>query len=134
MDMKSEAFETRRAGQSREETAPDGSRVYPLLRMTAGGMAQFELDPQRISHAVIHRSVDEIWLVTSGRGEIWRKQGGREDVAVLEPGVCVSIPAGTAFQFRNPGREVLRIVAVTMPPWPGDDEAAAVPGRWDPVP
>lgn len=133
-DMGSEAFETRHVGQLPEETAPDGSRVYPLLRMTTGGMAQFELDPQRISRAVVHRSVDEIWFVISGGGEMWRKSHGNESTVALEPGICVSIPAGTAFQFRNPGRESLRIVAVTIPPWPGDDEAVAVTGRWDATP
>lgn len=101
-------------------------------------MAQFELDPGKASRAVVHRNVDEIWLVIAGRGEIWRAQTDGEevndDIAVLEPGVCVSITAGTAFQFRNTGGEILRIVAATMPPWPGNDEAVSVPGRWAAVP
>ena len=34
-------------------------------------------------------------------------------------------------QFRNTGEEdPLEAVAVTMPPWPGADEAESVPGPW----
>jgi hypothetical protein len=39
-------------------------------------------------------------------------------VTLLEPGVSLSIPFGTQFQFRCDGSAPLDIVAVTMPPWP----------------
>ena len=42
-------------------------------------------------------------------------------------------PARTAFQFRAEGGEPLAFVAVTMPPWPGMDEAFAVEGPWTPT-
>ena len=63
-----------------------------------------------------------------GRGEMWRRQGDRESVIPLEPGVCLTIPLGTHFQFRSLGPAPLAAVAVTMPPWPGPDEARARPG------
>jgi mannose-6-phosphate isomerase-like protein (cupin superfamily) len=40
----------------------------------------------------------------------------------------VSIPVGTAFQFRASDM-ALESVAVTMPPWPGDGEAELVSGH-----
>jgi mannose-6-phosphate isomerase-like protein (cupin superfamily) len=123
-------YETTRVSQAAQERAPDGSRVRPLLSLTSGAMAQFVLDPGQVSRAVRHRSIAEIWLVLSGRGQIWRQQHAQQGVVDLEPGVCVSIPAGTAFQFRCAGSEPLCIAAVTMPPWPGDDEAVLVPGNW----
>ena len=46
------------------------------------------------------------------------------------PGVSIAIPTGAAFQFRADGDEPLRIVGVTMPPWPGDNEADFVMGKW----
>ena len=49
-------------------------------------------------------------------------------VVALEPGVCLVIPVRTAFQFRSLGPGTLAILAVTMPPWPGDDEADLVEG------
>jgi len=74
--------------------------------------------------------VEEIWYFVQGRGEMWLKTGEREEVVVVDPGVCVSIPAGTHFQFRALGMEPLAAVGVTMPPWPGPSEAYPVEGRW----
>ena len=123
-------FETMRIATAQREQAPDGSGVFPLLSMPGGGVALFELDRNQVSRAVRHRTVNEIWLVLEGRGSMWRQQDGCEEIAPLEEGVCVSIPAGTAFQFRCDGSDGLRVVAVTMPPWPGDEEAELVPGKW----
>jgi len=93
-------------------------------------MARFELAAGQTSRAVAHRTVDEIWLFVAGRGELWRRQGGREEVVPVEAGVCVTIPAGTHFQFRSLSGEALAAIGVTMPPWPGDGEATPVPGKW----
>src|SRR4051794_35682497 len=103
--------------------APDGSDVHVLLARPGGSMAGFVLPPGRVSAAVAHRSVDEIWYVLDGRGEMWRRSRSREFVVPLEAGVCLTIPVGTAFQFRATGSQPLRAVAITMPPWPGPDEA-----------
>jgi mannose-6-phosphate isomerase-like protein (cupin superfamily) len=48
----------------------------------------------------------------------------------VAPGVSLSIALGTRFQLRNDSAEPLAAVAVTMPPWPGDDEAYLVEGKW----
>ena len=123
-------FETKRLPLTPDVVAPDGSDVRVLARTERGSMAHFELAPGRASAAIRHRTVDEIWFVLSGRGEIWRKQGGREDIVALEPGVSVTIPVGTHFQFRASGDTALEAIGVTMPPWPGDTEAVPVPGKW----
>ena len=104
------------------------SDVRILLGLAGGGVAHFELAPGRTSWAVRHRTVAEIWYVLTGRGEMWRRQDRVEDVVVLEPGVCLTIPLGTEFQFRNLGDEPLAAIGMTMPPWPGDDEAVLVDG------
>jgi mannose-6-phosphate isomerase-like protein (cupin superfamily) len=126
-------FSTTRIPVERTAVAPDGSDVRVLLGLSAGGMAHFELPAGQISRAVTHRTVEEIWLVLSGRGEMWRKQGKREEIVPLEPGVCLTIPLDTHFQFRSTNTEALAAVGVTMPPWPGDDEAIIVPGKWQPT-
>jgi mannose-6-phosphate isomerase-like protein (cupin superfamily) len=110
--------------------APDGSDVRVLLGLPAGGMAHFELAAGRVAQAVTHRSVDELWFVLAGHGQMWRRQGEREEVVALEPGVCLSIPLGTHFQFRASATEAVSAVAITMPPWPGADEAMRVAGPW----
>lgn len=115
----------------RDAVATDGSDVRVLLGLNSGSMAHFELPPDQTSKAVTHRTVEEIWFVLSGRGEMWRAQAGQpESVVPLEPGVCLTIPLGTHFQFRSTGAEPLSAVGITMPPWPGDGEAVLVDGKW----
>ena len=126
-------FETMRLPPRPDAVAPDGSDVRVLLHLAGGSMAHFELGPRQTSIAVTHQSVEEIWLVLSGRGEMWRRQGNREEVVSLEPGVCLTIPRNTHFQFRSLGDGPLTAVGVTMPPWPGEGEASNVHGPWTPT-
>jgi mannose-6-phosphate isomerase-like protein (cupin superfamily) len=125
-------FSTTRVEDAPEVTAPDGSAVRPLCVLPgAASFARFALEPEQVAKAVSHATVEEIWFVVAGRGEMWRRQDGREEVTALEPGVCLTIPLGTAFQFRA-GAEGLRVVAATVPPWPLDsaDEARPERGPW----
>ena len=123
-------FDTLQLPEAPDVVAPDGSDVRILLQLGRGGMAHFELAAGRVSQAVDHHSVDEIWYVLRGQGQMWRRQAEREETVTLEPGTCVSIPVGTHFQFRSTGDGPLAAVGATMPPWPGPDEAYEVPGAW----
>lgn len=125
-------FATLALGESESALAPDGANVRVLLALRGASMARFELRAGAVSRAVTHRTVEEIWFVLSGRGEMWRKQIGREEIVVLEPGVCLTIPLGTHFQFRAADAEPLAAIAVTLPPWPGEAEAVSVGGPWEP--
>ena len=126
-------FETKRLPVARDDIAPDGSDVRVLLGLKAGGMAHFELPPSHVSTAVAHRTVEEIWFFLSGRGEMWRKQDGREEVVTVNSGICLTIPLGTQFQFRSLGAQAIAAIGVTMPPWPGEGEAIVVEGKWKPT-
>ena len=126
-------FETKRLPRVADTVAPDGSDVRVLLGLAGGGLAHFALAPGRTSVAVAHRTVEEIWFFLSGRGEMWRKLGDAEQVVTVDAGVCITIPVHTQFQFRSVGGEALSAVAVTMPPWPGPDEAYTVSGPWTPT-
>ena len=129
----SRPFETRTLGAAVDATAPDGTAVRLLLSLASGSMAHFELPAGAVSHAVTHRTVEEIWFVLSGRGSIWRRQDRQERIDPLTPGTSLTIPLGTAFQFRTEARAPLAFVAITMPPWPGMDEALPTPGPWTPT-
>jgi mannose-6-phosphate isomerase-like protein (cupin superfamily) len=122
-------FPTTRLPRDATVVAPDGSDVRVLLATERASMAHFELAAGKTSTAVRHRTVDEIWYLIGGRGEMWRRRDGEEAVTVLEAGTCLVIPVGTSFQFRSLGPEPLAAVAVTIPPWPGDDEAEFVDGH-----
>jgi mannose-6-phosphate isomerase-like protein (cupin superfamily) len=125
------AFETKRLPTAVDATAPDGSDVRVLAGLSRGSAAHFELAARQTSVAIRHRTVDEIWFVLSGAGEMWRRVGQSvgESVA-LAPGTCLTIPVGTDFQFRCTSNEPLAAFGVTMPPWPGDGEAIRAEGPW----
>ena len=128
-----EPFETLSLGGAPVIAAPDGSAVRPLCVVPgAGSFAHFSLAAGQVARAVVHATVQEIWYVIAGDGSMWRRAGEISSEDALRPGVCVTIPVGTSFQFRA-GVSGLEVVAVTMPPWPvgSPDEATMVDGPWE---
>lgn len=128
-------WQTHRLGSTYDAVAPDGSQIRLLVQVRGGSMVYCTLQPGQVTRAVQHRTVEEVWLCVSGAGQLWRREvaGGTEEIVDLQPGVAVSIPLGTAFQFRGLGQRPLELVMTTMPPWPGPDEAAAVTGTWEAI-
>lgn len=126
-------FATQRLPVAPMYTAPDGTDVRQMLDLDGGGFAHFELPPRTTSHAVAHRTVEEIWYFLGGKGEMWRKLDNREEIVPVDAGVCLTIPLGTHFQFRAFGYEPLVFIVTTIPPWPGADEAYRVEGPWEPT-
>jgi mannose-6-phosphate isomerase-like protein (cupin superfamily) len=126
-------LETKRIGGEADAIALDGSEVRLLCGLPRGALAVFSLAPRTVAKAVAHRTIEEIWYFTAGQGRFWRRLGGQEEIAEIGPGVSISIPTGTHFQYRCDGTEPLVAVAVTMPPWPGGDEAYPVEGIWSPT-
>jgi len=124
------SFETRRIAEAPDAIAPDGSEVRVLSGLSRGGLAIFSLAPKAVSKAVAHRTVEEVWYVIGGYGRMWRKLDGREEIVDIGPGVSLSIPVATHFQFRCDGLQPLTVLGATMPPWPGADEAYSVEGIW----
>jgi mannose-6-phosphate isomerase-like protein (cupin superfamily) len=110
--------------------APFGAEVRVLAHTARGSMAHFVLSSKAISNAMAYRTVDEIWLFLSGRGRVWRCLDGQEEIVDVGPGVAITIPAGTKFQFRCDTYEPLAAVATTIPSWPGKDEIYPVEGCW----
>jgi len=123
-------FATMRLADAPEVVAPDGSEVRILCRTGRGSMAQFALPAGAVSKPVAHRTVEELWFFRAGTGRMWRRLGDDEEIVEVAPGVSLSLPVGTHFQFRSDGPGPLVALGVTMPPWPGEDEAYAVAGPW----
>jgi mannose-6-phosphate isomerase-like protein (cupin superfamily) len=109
--------------------APDGSEIRLLVQVDGGSLVHCTLGAGTVSRAVRHRTVEEVWYCVAGEGEVWRGGQSTDEVTSLKPGVAVSIPVGTRFQFRAAGGP-LELVITTMPPWPGADEAMPVEGPW----
>jgi mannose-6-phosphate isomerase-like protein (cupin superfamily) len=123
-------FITRELVAAPDAVAPDGSEVRILAGTSRGSMAHFSLLPGQVSLAVAHRTVEEVWYFTAGKGRMWRKLGDAAEIVEARPGVSIAIPVGASFQFRNDGDVPLEAVGVTMPPWPGPEEARRVDGIW----
>ncbi len=113
--------------------APDGSEIRFLLGTdhgsTRSSLVQVSLAVGQVSRPVRHRTVEECWYVLSGNGQVWREpdadaSGGQIDP--VRPGDALAIPVGWAFQFKADDEASLTFLCVTMPPWPGADEAVAV--------
>ena len=121
---------TKALGQAADGIAPDGCEVRILAETPRGSMAHFTLGPGQVARAVAHRTVEELWYFLAGNGRMWRRLAEWEEIIEVRQGVSLSIPLGTHFQLRNDGEEPLAAVAVTMPPWPGAEEAYFVEGRW----
>jgi mannose-6-phosphate isomerase-like protein (cupin superfamily) len=121
---------TKTLGIEPDAYAPDGSEVRLLASLAGGSFAHFTLPAGATSGAVSHRTVEEIWYFVAGEGDVWRKYRGEASVVEVKPGVALTIPLGAEFQFRAGAKAALCFVAVTMPPWPGPDEAFAVAGPW----
>jgi len=128
-------FETIRLTPRIDATAPDGSEVRVLLRNNANSVAHFSFRPGQISRPIRHRSIDEIWFFLSGTGELWRSNGAQQQTIKIAPDLCISIPAGTAFQIRVDSDCALTAIGTTTPPWPGEnseqEEAETVTGVWE---
>ncbi|MDA0785245.1 MAG: cupin domain-containing protein [Proteobacteria bacterium] len=123
-------FKTVQLGPEVDAIAPDGSEIRVMGARPGGTFAHCTLPVGATSLAVRHRTVEEIWYVLSGDGEVWRSFDGREEVTPVSAGIALTIPLGTHFQFRTTGGEPLRFVLSTMPPWPGEDEAVRVDDHW----
>jgi mannose-6-phosphate isomerase-like protein (cupin superfamily) len=126
-------FDAKHLPNDADEIAPDGSEVRLLLTLDGGGMAHFTIPAGHTIRAVRHQTVEEIWYIVSGRGDMWRSLGDAESVVTLEPGLAVSIPVGTTFQVKNTGTDDICVVGQTMPAWPGNDEAIVSEGPWTPT-
>ena len=117
-----------RAPEEPDTIAPDGSEIRLLATRAHGAtrasLCEVRLGPGAVSRPVYHRSVEEIWYVLGGRGQVWRcPPGGRADPIDVGPGDAVVIPTGWRFQFRAAPAGELRFLCCTSPPWPGLDEA-----------
>lgn len=116
-----------------DAVAPDGSEIRLLLdeRHGEGGgsMVEATLPPGQVSQPVYHRTVAEMWYILEGYGQVWRcppevDPAGVKPMAV-QPGAALTIPVGWRFQFSAAANSAagLRFLCITIPPWPGAEEA-----------
>lgn len=110
--------------------SPAGADIRFIMSGTNGNMIHSTVKVGQVNRATVHATVSEFWHILEGNGEIWRKDKTQEKITPLEPGTSIDIPVGTAFQYKNTGSTDLKFICIAMPPWPGDDEATYIDGKW----
>ena len=96
-------------GVQPDAIAPDGSEIRLLIDdrrgATRSSMVEVTVPAGQVSRPVWHRTVEEIWYVLEGRGQVWRCPGGAPADSPppldVSPGDPVAIPAGWRFQFSS---------------------------------
>lgn len=134
--MPSQPQQTPPIGRRSDEAifAPDGSEVRVLLGEENGAtrcsVVEVAISAGAVSRPVRHRTVEEVWYVVEGEGAVWRCPPDTPPSAVapvsVTPGDALTIPTGWSFQFKAGSRVGLRFICVTIPAWPGMDEAGEV--------
>lgn len=125
-------MELKRLGKKVDKIAPDGMEGRMLITLKEAELNHWQLAPNTISSAVIHKTIKEIWYCVAGKGKFWRKSHDEEtDIEEIYPGTALSILPGTTFQFRNDDEIWLEFIIITIPPWSEDQEASIVKGIWE---
>src|SRR5436309_770304 len=94
-----------RAGKAPDAIAPDGSEIRLLVNggglpvgATRASLCEVTLPAGQVSRPVWHRTVEELWYVLAGQGEVWRCPPGTAPDTVapvaVAPGDAVVIPTG----------------------------------------
>jgi len=123
-------MQTRPFPSNPDARSPAGAEIRYLIEGEAGNVIHSTVPPGQVNRATLHATVNEFWHVLSGEGQIWRRYGTAEETTTLEAGVSIDIPVGTEFQYRCTGVDPLQFLCVTIPRWPGNQEATFVDGPW----
>jgi mannose-6-phosphate isomerase-like protein (cupin superfamily) len=126
-------MQTRSFPSTPDGRSPAGAEIRYLIEGETGNMIHATVPPGQVNRATVHATVSEFWHVLSGEGQIWRRDGSDEETTALREGVSIDIPVGTAFQYRCTGAEPLQFLCISMPRWPGDNEATVIEGPWEPT-
>jgi mannose-6-phosphate isomerase-like protein (cupin superfamily) len=117
--------------QDYDYLAPDGSEIRLLSIGERANTCHCVLPAGSVSTAIRHRTVEELWYILDGAGEIWRAGHLEERIDRVTARDSMRIPVGVSFQFRAFDKAPLKVLIATMPPWPGADEAIPVDGHWN---
>ena len=120
-----------RRGLTADATAPDGSEIRLIIDHRHGteraSLCEVTLPAGQVSRPVWHRTVEEVWYILEGEGQVWRcppnANPGSVKAAAVRPGDALTIPTGWRFQFGAGADRDLRVLCYTAPPWPRPEEA-----------
>ena len=100
----------------------DGSAIREVAGPATGNaenqsLAEASVPPDGQTEEHYHRTTEEIYFFTHGRGRMRLGEDEREIV----PGACVVIPPGVRHKLWNTGAEPLRLLCACAPAYSHDD-------------
>ena len=112
-----------RAGLDSDAAAPDGSEIRFLIDRRHGAgrasMVHVTLPAGQVSRPVRHRTVEEIWYVLEGRGQVWRCPPGAPAESVAPalrlPWRCPCHTHGLVLPVRRRRRWPLAVPVLHLP-------------------
>ncbi|HLG14683.1 MAG TPA: cupin domain-containing protein [Blastocatellia bacterium] len=112
--------------RARVINTPHGSEIRPLIDRTTSNITQCSLaeemlPPGRAVTPHSHGSIEEIYYILGGAGEM--TVGGER--RAVGPGDAVFIPRGHAHTLMNTGSEPIRLLLVCGPAFFPEDEVLA---------
>lgn len=122
--------QARRLESTRRIARMRGHGPRPLAEEKTEHLAHHLIPAGTASSATQNRTVEALWYVIEGNGQIWRARDAEEVVDGLAEGDSIRIPAATSFQFRAAKEADLKLLMSSAPPWPGAEEALPVTGKW----
>ena len=100
-------MQTRSFPSDPDGRSPAGAEIRTLMEGVTGSMIHSTVPPGQVNRATVHATVSEFWHVLSREG---------------------------AFQYRCTGAvDPLRFLCISMPSWPGAQEATVIEGPWLPT-
>ena len=120
-----------RANPDVDVLAPDGSEIRFLIDQRhasrRASLVEVTLDAGQVSRPVWHRTVEEIWYILEGHGQVSRCPPGVTPETVqpvpISPGDALVIPTEWRFQFSADEGGLLRFLCYTSLAWSGPEEA-----------
>jgi mannose-6-phosphate isomerase-like protein (cupin superfamily) len=118
-------------GEAYDHVSPAGVAEIRLLpSFEQGELAHARARAGRPSRAARLSGIGEMFYVLTGKGELWRKTGGLEDVTPLVPGRSVSLLPEIEYQYRAVDGP-LDFLVFTAPRWQRENWHEAEHSNWD---
>jgi mannose-6-phosphate isomerase-like protein (cupin superfamily) len=87
-------IQTRSFPSTPDGRSPAGAEIRYLIEGETGNMIHSTVPPGQVNRATVHATVSEFWHVLSGEGQIWRRDGTREETTVLGEAFPSTFPSG----------------------------------------
>lgn len=127
-------WRTTRLAYHPDYISPSGAaEIRLLIQQDQGEITHALVPPSSTAQVAVLHGITEFFFVVSGSGRLRYGDGTLDEVIELVPGTALRIPAGTPFQYDNPGDDPMEIVLAVVPMWtPENHRLLTLNDAWQP--